>query len=430
MILPTVTAVSQAVLGAVPTAARDGAYALGATRWEVVAGVVVPAARSGIIGALMLGLGRALGETMAVTMVIGNRGTITLSLFALGDTMASVIANQFSEATYALYTSALIEIGLLLFAVTVLLESRRSPAGDAAWRQLRRAQSLMAANPFSTPGLRTRRIRGRFLEGLCAVAAFIGVGALLVIFIYITLQGIGAINLDFFLHTPKPVGETGGGMANAIVGTLLIVAIAAAIALPIGIGAGTYLAEYGVGRFANLVRLLSDVLTGVPSIVVGILAYQLVVLRMGHFSAIAGGVALAALMLPPIVRTTEEILRLVPWEYTEGALALGAPRWRTILTVVYPAAIGGLLTGIMLALARAAGETAPLLFTAFGNKFWNLDPMQPTAALPLQIYTYAISPYDDWHRQAWGAALVLVTIVFVLSALARFATRSRIANGR
>ncbi|HET7092513.1 MAG TPA: phosphate ABC transporter permease PstA [Thermomicrobiales bacterium] len=258
---------------------------------------------------------------------------------------------------------------------------------------------------------------------LCAAAAAIGVGALLAIFGYVAIQGIGALDLAFFVAMPAPVGETGGGVANAIAGTLLIVAIAAVIAVPVGVGAGTYLAEFGAGRFAHVVRLLSDVLTGVPSIVIGILAYELVVVKMERFSALAGGVALAALMLPPIVRATEEILRLTPREYTEAALALGAPRWRTIVAVVYPAAAGGLLTGIMLALARASGETAPLLFTAFGNTFWNVDPLQPTAALPLQIYQYAISPYDDWRRQAWGAALVLVTIVFALSALARFATR-------
>jgi phosphate transport system permease protein len=267
-------------------------------------------------------------------------------------------------------------------------------------------------------------VRGRIAEALCYVAAFAAVGVLLAILIHIARTGFSALNWDFFTKTPAPVGETGGGVANAIVGTLLIVAIAAVIAIPIGLGAGTYLAEFGTGRLPGLIRLMADVLTGVPSIVVGILAYQLVVVRMHHFSALAGGIALSVIMLPPIVRTTEEILRLVPREYTEAGLALGAPKWRTILTVVFPAAIGGLLTGIMLALARASGETAPLLFTAFGNTFWNLRPTQPTSALPLQIYQYAISPYDDWHRQAWAAALVLVTLVLILSAIARIATRS------
>ncbi|HEU0113538.1 MAG TPA: phosphate ABC transporter permease PstA, partial [Thermomicrobiales bacterium] len=216
-----------------------------------------------------------------------------------------------------------------------------------------------------SPLSRWRRGQGRLCEALCVVAALIGVGMLFVIFAYVAMQGIGALNLAFFTAMPAPAGETGGGVANAIVGTLLIVAIAGVIAIPIGVGAGTYLAEFGTSGFASTVRLLSDVLTGVPSIVVGILAYQLVVVKMQRFSALAGGIALAALMLPPIVRTTEEILRLTPREYTEAALALGAPRWRTVLTVVFPAAASGLLTGIMLALARASGETAPLLFTAF-----------------------------------------------------------------
>jgi phosphate transport system permease protein len=275
-----------------------------------------------------------------------------------------------------------------------------------------------------------RNARGHIVEGLCFAAAFVAVGALLFILGYIVRQGLGALNLDFFTRPPAPVGETGGGVSNAIVGTLLIVGIAAAIAVPIGVGCGTYLAEFGRGRFAAVVRLVTDVMTGVPSIVVGILAYQLVVVRMHHFSALAGGIALAALMLPPIVRTTEEIIRLVPRELTEAGLALGATRWRTVLTVVYPAAMGGLLTGIMLALARASGETAPLLFTAFGNTFWNLSPTQPTPALPLQIYQYAISPYEDWHRQAWAAALVLVSLVLALSAIARYATRTRVGRGR
>lgn len=282
---------------------------------------------------------------------------------------------------------------------------------------------MMATTQIAKRGTR-RRNRGRILEALCLTAALVGVGALIAILAYIALMGFGALNVAFFTKLPAPVGETGGGVANAIVGTLLIVGIAAVIAIPIGLGAGTYLAEFGQGRFAYVVRLLADVMTGVPSIVVGILAYQLVVVRMHHFSALAGGIALAALMLPPIVRTSEEILRLVPREYMEAGLALGTPRWRTMMTIVYPSAIGGLITGIMLALARASGETAPLLFTAFGNNIWNWSVTKPTSALPLQIYQYAISPYDDWHRQAWAAALVLVTLVLVFSAIARFATRS------
>jgi phosphate transport system permease protein len=271
-----------------------------------------------------------------------------------------------------------------------------------------------------------RSISARIFDGLCALAALIAVGVLLLILISITGKGIGAVNLDFFTKTPKPVGETGGGMSNAIIGTLIIVAIAAAIAIPIGMGAGLYLSSANGSRFASLVRLVSDVLTGVPSIIVGILAYQLVVIHMHKFSALAGGIALSALMLPTIVRTTEEIVRLVPKEYAEGALALGSPRWRATLTIVVPAAAGGLVTGTMLATARAMGETAPLLFTAFGNTFWNTSLTQPMAALPLQIYQYAISPYDDWQRQAWAGALVLVGLTLLLSLFARIAVRKRV----
>lgn len=289
----------------------------------------------------------------------------------------------------------------------------------------RNLNASFLAQSHLSPG---RRLRSRLFETLCIGSAAIAVGVLLVIFIYLARKGIGALDLAFFIETPKPVGEAGGGVANAITGTLLIVAIAAAIAVPFGVGAGTYLAEFGRGRYAGVVRLITDVLTGVPSIVVGILAYELVVLRMGRFSAFAGGVALAALMLPPIVRATEEILRTAPREQTEAALALGAPRWRTVLGIVYPSVAGGLITGIMLALARAAGETAPLLFTAFGNTFWNLAPDQPIAALPLQIYQYAISPYADWQRQAWAAAFVLVLLVLIINAMARTLTHSRSAR--
>lgn len=284
----------------------------------------------------------------------------------------------------------------------------------------------VTSNPFAPSGRSRRRaLRGRLAEGICTLAALIAVAMFLFILGYLVRKGLGAFTIDFFTKGPAPVGQPGGGVANAIGGTVLIVAIGAVIAIPVGIGAGTYLAEYGRGPFASLVRLVSDVLTGVPSIVVGILAYELVVVNMHHFSALAGGIALAVIMLPPIVRTSEEILRLVPREYSEAALALGAQRWRTVLSIVYPAAVSGLLTGVMLAIARAAGETAPLLFTTLGNDFWNWNPGQQTAALPLQIYKYATSPYADWQKQAWGAALVLVLLVLITSALSRWATSRR-----
>lgn len=272
-----------------------------------------------------------------------------------------------------------------------------------------------------------RRVRGLMFEGLCGFATVIAVGVLFAVIGYVVVNGAQAINVAFFTQLPKPVGESGGGVANAILGTVMIVGIAAALSLPVGVLTGVYLSEYGGhGWFSTTVRFLSDVLTGVPSIVVGVLAYQLVVVPMRHFSAFAGGVALAVLMLPTIVRTTEELLRLVPRGLREASLALGVRRWRTITSVVLPTASGGLITGVMLALARAAGETAPLLFTAFGNTYWNLSANQPTEALSLQIYQYAISPYDDWHAKAWASSLVLVLMVLILSIIVRVVTAARL----
>lgn len=259
--------------------------------------------------------------------------------------------------------------------------------------------------------------------GLTAVATGLAILLLFSVLGYVLVQGGSALNLSFFTNLPKPVGEPGGGMANAIVGTLIILAIASAIALPIGIGAGVYLAEFGTGRLGTSVRFVTDVLTGIPSITVGIVAYTLIVLPMRSFSALAGGFALAIIMIPTVTRATEEIMRLVPGSLREASLALGIPYWKTVLRVVIPAAMGGIITGAMLAVARAAGETAPLLFTAFGNRFWSLSVDRPIAALPLQVFTYAISPYDDWRAQAWAGAFVLVVMVLIMNLVARFVVR-------
>lgn len=234
---------------------------------------------------------------------------------------------------------------------------------------------------------------------------------LVAVFGYLIYKGIGSVNWAFLTQTPKPPGETGGGMANAIAGSALILLIGSIAGVPIGIGAGIYLSEYGRNRLGNFIRFTADVLNGVPSIVIGIVAYSLVVLTEGHFSALAGGVALAIMMIPTITRTSEEMLRLVPNTVREAAYGLGVSRWRTTLSITLRTATSGVITGVMLAFARVAGETAPLLFTAFGNQFWNWKLDQPTAALPLQIFTYAISPYDDWHRQAWAGALVLIVLI-------------------
>ena len=271
-----------------------------------------------------------------------------------------------------------------------------------------------------------RKVTNVLMLGLCVLALAAALTILVAILGYIVAQGGQALNLDFFTQTPRPVGEPGGGMANAIVGSLILIIIASLIGLPIGIGAGVYLAEYGRGRLANLIRFLADVLTGVPSIAIGIFAYALLVVPLKSFNAIAGGFALAIIMIPVVTRTTEEMVRLVPSALRVGALALGIPRWKMVLRIVLPTALGGIVTGALLAVARAAGETAPLLFTAFGNQFfWKGGLREPIAALPLQIFTYAISPYDDWHRQAWAGSLVLVTMVLLLSMSARILVRRR-----
>jgi len=268
-----------------------------------------------------------------------------------------------------------------------------------------------------------RRITDRVMTGAAVLTVILVLVPLFAIFAYLIYRGIGSINWAFLTRTPKPVGETGGGMANAIVGSAFILALASIIGVPIGVGAGIYLAEFGRNRFGDAIRFTADVLNGVPSIVIGIVAYSIVVLAQGHFSALAGAVALAIMMIPTISRTTEEMLLLVPQALREAAYGLGIPRWRTTLSITLRTATSGVITGIMLAFARVAGETAPLLFTAFGNQFWNLRANQPTAALPLQIFTYAISPYDEWHRQAWAGALVLIILIVTAVAAVRFAVR-------
>jgi phosphate transport system permease protein len=261
--------------------------------------------------------------------------------------------------------------------------------------------------------------------GLTYLAAVLATLPLLLILAHLIRKGAASLSVAFFTHMPGPVGETGGGMANAIVGTLILIAIACAIGLPIGIGAGIYLSEKRSMPLAQSVRFLSDVLNGLPSIVMGIFAWTLLVRPVGHFSALAGGTALGAMMIPLVTRTTEEMLKVVPISLREAALALGYPRWRTSLSVVVRTALAGIATGALVAVARIAGETAPLLFTALGNQFWSTALREPIAALPLQIFAYAISAYDEWHAQAWAGALVLITIVLVISLAARLVTRSK-----
>ena len=272
---------------------------------------------------------------------------------------------------------------------------------------------------------RSRHLLSGAMIGLTYLAAILATLPLVLILAHLIAKGASSLSLAFFTHMPRPVGESGGGMANAIVGTLILIGVASLIGLPIGIGAGLHLAEKRTTPLAYTVRFLSDVLNGLPSIVIGISAWEFLVRPVGHFSALAGGVALGTMMIPLVTRTTEEMLLVVPTSLREAALALGYPKWRTSIAVVLRTALAGIATGALVAVARIAGETAPLLFTAIGNQFWSTSLREPIAALPLQIFAYATGPYDEWHRLAWAGALVLITIILIISIAARFATRSR-----
>ena len=273
-----------------------------------------------------------------------------------------------------------------------------------------------------------RKIKSALASTIAFVSALLVITPLALVFFHLLANGASSVNWDFFTKLPKPVGVVGGGMANAIMGSLELLGLASVIGIPVGVLGGVYLAEYGSARVNSLLRFVADVLNGVPSITWGVVVYGLVVLRFKGFSAYAGGLALGLIMVPLIIRTTEEVILLVPNGYREAALALGVSRWKTIVHIVMKTASKGIITGILLALARVGGETAPLLFTAFGNRFWNHNLSEPIAALPLQIFTYAISPYDDWHRQAWAGALVLVTGIFCVNVVVRILTRGRTAS--
>ena len=271
---------------------------------------------------------------------------------------------------------------------------------------------------------RRRRLVSAIMTSFTGLCTLLAVGILLLILSYIAVRGIGSLSFRFLIESPRPVGE-GGGIGNAILGSVVLLALSSVIGLPIGIAVGIYLSEIGKGRFAGAVRFIVDTLTGIPSIVTGVFIYAVMVLPMKQFSALAGGVSLALIMVPIVARTTEEMLKLVPHSLREGALALGAPQWRVILGVILPAAAPGIATGAMLAIARVSGETAPLLFTAFGSRFFSYYLVQPIASLTVQIYNYAISPYDEWHAQAWAATLVLMTLILGINIIVRFLTRKR-----
>jgi phosphate transport system permease protein len=291
----------------------------------------------------------------------------------------------------------------------------------------------MASNAIAPRGLEpiswSRKVSNSLLTIFAVGSTILVIVPLFAIFAYLVMKGIGSINWAFLTQAPKPVGEPGGGMGNAIVGSGIILGIASLIGIPLGIGAGIYLAEYGRNWLGNSVRFTADVLNGIPSIVVGISVYGLVVITQKHFSAIAGGVALGIMMIPTVSRATEEMLLLVPRTIREAAWALGVSQWRATLSVTLKTASAGVITGVMLAFARAAGETAPLLFTAFGNQFWNFNINQPTAALPIQIFAYAISPFDEWHKQAWSGALVLILLIVAAVTAVRIVTSRGMMKG-
>jgi len=282
---------------------------------------------------------------------------------------------------------------------------------------------------------RTRTQRFLWNNAMVYILSLCALGILCILFLilfHLFVQGISSLNLNFFTHLPKPVGETGGGMANGILGTFTLLGLAICVGVPIGLGAGVYLSEYADQRFAQTVRFMADVMNGIPSIVYGIFAYIVCVLPMKGFSALSGGFSLGIMMIPMISRTSEQFVRMVPSQLREAGLALGVPKWRVTVDIVIPAALAGITTGIMVALARVAGETAPLLFTAFGNRYWQHSLTQPIAALPLQVFTYAISPFDDWHRQAWAGAIVLILMVFLINGWAQFYVmrRNRWTSGK
>jgi phosphate transport system permease protein len=452
MIVPYIAAVSYDVCQAVPRAQREGALALGATRWQTIWGVVLPYARPGIIGGCFLALGRAIGETMAVTMLIGNTPVIEMLPFGRGYTIPSLLAQKLPSSSSLMEDSALIELSLLLFVLTILMNTL---ARVLIWR-VGRVSTPQSAAPQPPASLSDEirplkegkrkvesRKQKRFLSpfvinhimtgvlGLCLVVTCV---PLFVILGYIAYRGVGSVSWDFFTKLPRPQGEAGGGLANAILGSGILVGLATLLALPVGLLAAIFLSEYRTSRVAPLVRFFGELLGGVPSIVVGTFVYAFVRLFIQagllgpreQFSAWAGAFALAIMMVPILMRASEEALKLVPQTLRNASYALGAYQWQTVLRVIVPAALPAIITGTFLAIARIAGETAPLLMTAFGNDRWAFSPSEQMGFLPLYIYQYSMSGDAIFEKQAWAAALVLLTFVMLLNVGIRLLTGKRV----
>ncbi|HET6573525.1 MAG TPA: phosphate ABC transporter permease subunit PstC [Fimbriiglobus sp.] len=462
MILPYITAISFDVCQAVPRSQREGSLALGATRWQTIRNVVLPYARPGIVAACFLALGRALGETMAVTMLIGNQATVSLSPFALGDTIASRIANQFNEADTPEFRAALVALGLVLLLVTaafnlvarlMLARLTRGPkAGPSAAVAVPGApdefEERLPPPPAPTGPARSWAVGwNRVMTGVLGTGFVLTVVPLFLILGYITARGVSALDETLFTHRGRPAMTAGqfeqykawqrdeaerptneigrpvkrGGLGHAMLGSLMIVGLATTLAVPLGLMGAIYLAEARRSPTANVVRFVTELLGGVPSIVIGIFAYAVLVYpfwapgEKWGFSAWAGAFALAVMMIPIVVRSAEESMKLVPDAIRHASYALGANRMQTTLRVVVPASLSAVVTGIFLAVGRIAGETAPLLLTAGNSDFWPGSPAEQTAFLPGYIYNYSRSPYADWQEQAWGGTLVLLTFVMLVN---------------
>lgn len=444
MVLPYIAAISFDVCRAVPRSQREASLALGATRWQMIWNVVLPYARPGVIAACFLALGRALGETMAVTMLIGNVRYIDFSIFASGDSIASVIANQLNEAGTKLHRSALVSLGLLLFVITaatnIIARALIARAGKPRVRKSRPITTIDAASVNGQPMERfaetpRHRKRTRFyntlMTGVLAGCQILTIGPLFLILGYIAWRGASAVDWNFFTKTPKPIGELGGGLAHALVGSAEMVLLASLFAVPVGILAAVFLTEYKNNRLTTPVRFFAELLAGVPSIVIGIFAYAVMVKPpwtshpMG-FSAWAGIFALGVMMLPVVIRTSEEAMKLVPSSIRQASYALGATQWQTVVKVILPAALPAIITGVLLAMGRIAGETAPLILTAYGSVYMPSSLSDHTAFLPGYIYDYSKSADPEQQRQAWAAAFVLLGVIMFLNIAIRLMAGRRV----
>ncbi|MGB0561206.1 MAG: phosphate ABC transporter permease PstA [Spirulinaceae cyanobacterium] len=450
MILPIIVGLSRDALAALPAELRQGAAAVGANRWETIVWLLLPASFSGIVGAAVLALGRALGETMAAVMLIGNANQISASLLAPASTIAALIANQFAEAR-DLQVAALLYAALVLMAITLLINmvatllieiwpiwhrrliqakaltrSRFSPQATGAIAPPPQTPPSPPSSPttWQPPTIR-RRLLALLLHGVCSLATAIAVVAMLSILLSLLTQGFSRFDLAALTQLPPAPLDLGGGFRNALVGTLVMVSLGASFSAPLGVGVAIYLVEIDPDQpLAQWVRFFNGVLSGVPSVLCGLFAYALVVLTTGSFSAIAGGLALAVVMLPLMVRAAEEGLKAVANELREGAIALGSSQWQTTSRIVLPAAAPAIATGLVLATARAAGETAPLLFTALFSQYGFNGLTQPVASLSVLIYNFALSPYGNYQALAWTGALVIVGLILGVSLVARHFARS------